>query len=221
MVLPGLTVDQPVRSMVWNGMRQAVQFSARAPSGFPPQTVIGTVTVSRYRVPIGHVNFKVSVRIPGGSGTTSAEPWAPVTGMHRYRRAFISYASADRNEVLKRTQMLAGVGIDFFQDILTIKPGQQWERLLYSEIDRCDLFLLFWSSAARKSQWVAKEVHYALTRKGGRDDVAPAIIPVIIEGPPPVPAPPELAHLHFNDRMVYFMDPGSRGRWWHLRRNRA
>lgn len=31
--------------------------------------------------------------------------------------------------------------------------------------------------------------------------------PVIVEGPPPVPPPPELAHLHFNDPLIYFREP--------------
>jgi hypothetical protein len=54
---------------------------------------------------------------------------------------------------------------------------------------------------------VLKEVQYAMTRNGGDELAPPEILPVIIEGPPPVKAPPELAHLHFNDRMIYFMQP--------------
>ena len=63
-----------------------------------------------------------------------------------------------------------------------------------------------WSSHAKASNWVMKEVGYAIQRKGGDDDSPPDIHPIIIEGPPPVPPPPELAHLHFNDRLIYFMD---------------
>lgn len=37
--------------------------------------------------------------------------------------------------------------------------------------------------------------------------LAPAIRPVILEGPPIVEPWEELAHLHFNDRLVYFMRP--------------
>ncbi len=69
----------------------------------------------------------------------------------------------------------------------------------------CDLFLLFWSNAAKQSDWVLKEVHYALGRKGDDDTAPPEIMPVIIEGPPVVEPPPELAHLHFNDRLLYVM----------------
>jgi hypothetical protein len=44
-----------------------------------------------------------------------------------------------------------------------------------------------------------------VAKKGGVDEAPPEIVPVPIEGPPPVPPPEELAHLHFNHRMLYFM----------------
>jgi hypothetical protein len=118
----------------------------------------------------------------------------------RYTQAFVSYASQDRPKVLPRVQMLGTVGIHFFQDVLDLDPGDRWEQKLYTHIDRCDLFLLFWSRAASQSEWVLREVRYALSRRS-----PPEIRPVIIEGPPIVPPPPELAHLHFNDRLIYFM----------------
>ncbi|MGY4650487.1 toll/interleukin-1 receptor domain-containing protein [Mycobacterium sp. URHB0021] len=151
--LPELLVDDPVQSMVWVGQPRSVQFGVTVPTDSTPQTVIGTVTISRASVPIGRVTFMVNVSEPE-PGLVPGLPSAPRypalrPNYHRYRRAFISYASADRKEVLKRTQMLPGAGIDFFHDILTLDPGQRWERQLYYEIDRCDLFLLFWSSAAK------------------------------------------------------------------------
>jgi len=220
LLLPGLLVDDPVRSMVWNGRPEAVQFGVSVPTSFGPQAVIGTVTISRDLVPIGHLKFKVTVRGPGAMPSPVTKT-APTHGMHHYRRAFISYATTDRNEVLKRTQMLAGVGIEFFQDILTVRPGELWERRLYTEIDLCDLFLLFWSSAAKKSPWVLKEVRYALTLQSGNAFAHPEILPVIIEGPPPVAPPAELAHLHFNDRMIYFMEPRRTSWFSRLSRGRS
>ena len=67
--------------------------------------------------------------------------------------------------------------------------------------------MLFWSTASKESKWVTKEVQYALARKGGDDSRPPEIVPVLIEGPP-VPLPnPELAHLHFNEKLLYYMRP--------------
>jgi len=58
----------------------------------------------------------------------------------------------DRDKVLTRVQMLTAVGIRYFQDVLNLDPGDRWERQIYRRIDECDLFLRFWSSAARESE---------------------------------------------------------------------
>lgn len=204
LTLPGLVIDNPVQFLVWMGRPQSVQFGVTVPEEYRHRSVIGTVTISLESVPIGHVKFKVAVRTDGESDeSTSVQPVAG--GLHRYRKAFISYASFDRSEVLKRVQMLARMEIEYFQDVLALEPGERWERSLYRHIDECDLFLLFWSNAAKASPWVIREVRYAVSRKRGDDDAPPEILPVIIEGPPVVPPPEELAHLHFDDRLLYFM----------------
>ena len=81
----------------------------------------------------------------------------------------------------------------------------RWEKALYKNINNSDLFLLFWSNAAKSSKWVMEEVKYAIGLKEGNDMLPPDIIPIIIEGPPPVSPPGELSHLHFNDHLIYFM----------------
>lgn len=208
LLLPGLVVDQPVQTMVWVHSPQAVQFGVTVPPDRHAGAVIGTVIVSRDAVPIGQLKFTVRVDASGSAGAIAASTVTASTvtaGMHHYRRAFVSYSSADRAEVLKRTQMLAEVGIEFFQDILSLEPGDRWEPAIYQEIDRCDLFLLFWSTAAKASEWVAKEWRYALNRHGGDETAPPQILPVIIEGPPPVSPPAELRSLHFNDPIIYFI----------------
>ena len=107
--------------------------------------------------------------------------------------AFISYAAQDRSEVLRRVQMLPAVGIRYFQDVLDLDPGDRWAKELFRHIDESDVMFLFWSSAAKESDWVQKEWKYGLEKFG--DDF---VLPVIIEGPP-VPEPPEqLKHLHFS-----------------------
>lgn len=108
--------------------------------------------------------------------------------------------------MLKRVQMLARLHIDYFQDILTMEPGERWETKIYKSIDQSDVFFLFWSSAARDSRWVMDEVRYALKRKAADKFAAPEIVPVIIEGPPLVPPPDELRDVHFNDVFVYFFN---------------
>lgn len=100
--------------------------------------------------------------------------------------------------------MLPRAGIEFFHDVLTLEPREKWEKTLYKEIEKSDVFFLFWSNAAKNSEWVMKEVRYALKEKALLGN--PEIVPVIIEGPPPVAPPPELKDIHFNDRFIYFLN---------------
>jgi hypothetical protein len=201
--MPGLEVDDPVASLVWRGRAEAVQFGVHVPPDTATRTVIGTVEVSLDGAPVGHVKFKLSVEADARSAPS--EPQGEQA--RRYTAAFISYASEDRDKVLARVQMLSLQGIRYFQDVLSLEPGDRWMKKIELGIDECDVFLLFWSTEAKRSKWVREEVRYALARKSDDELSPPEIRPVIVEGPPIVEPWEELAHLHFNDRLLYFMSP--------------
>src|SRR5205807_2146204 len=77
----------------------------------------------------------------------------------RHRKAFASYATADRDDVLARIQGIqkAAPELDIFLDVLKLRSGQDWEQKLWNEIPANDIFYLFWSKSASKSKWVEKE----------------------------------------------------------------
>jgi TIR domain len=101
--------------------------------------------------------------------------------------------------------MLSITGLRYFQDVLDLEPGERWSDELERAIREADVFLLFWSSRAKASEWVRREVDFALACQAGDDLSPPEIRPVIIEGPPVIAPWEDLAHLHFNDRVLYFM----------------
>jgi tetratricopeptide (TPR) repeat protein len=202
LTVPDLEIDEPVQSLIWRGRPESIVYAVHVPKDQAPRDIPGTVRVSVDTVPVGHIYFKLSVvGADGGDAGVAVEQQGD--DAHRYRRAFISYATPDRPEVLKRVSMLRLQRIKFFQDLLDIDPGEEWEKRLFSEIDRCDLFLLFWSAAAKASPWVAKEVRRALRRRSEGAGGLPEILPVPIEGPPIVEPPDELQHIHFNDPLLY------------------
>ncbi len=203
LTIRNLTVCDPVQDLTWRGRTEAVQFEVAVPVDCRPQTVIGTALISQDTVPIGQVRFKLKVVGERANVATEAAPAGRAT---RYAKAFVSYASKDRSQVFPRVQMLPAVGIQFFQDVLSLDPGDRWANKLYEYIDESDVLFLFWSTAAKQSEWVEREWRYGLERKG--DDF---IRPVIIEGPPGPAPPPDLAHLHFSDKMLYFVH-AQRGR---------
>ncbi len=197
-------VEPGIQRLVWHGEPAAIQFSIEIPSDVAANNLIGTIYVAQDGIPLGHLKFVIRV-----SSAVQPEPAANcATNLTHYRSAFVSYASHDRSEVLKRVQMLSRLSIPFFQDVLSLEPGERWARALYKSIDDSDVFFLFWSTSAKNSPWVMKEVQSAIERKGGDEFARPEIVPVIIEGPPPVSPPPELAHLHFNDALMSFMQRG-------------
>jgi hypothetical protein len=199
--IPGLEIDEHVASLTWRGRTEAVQFGVHVAPAATAGTVIGTVSISREGIPVGHVKFTLA--IDDAAVSPAAEPQG--IEARRYRSAFVSYASQDRDEVLRRVQMLSVTGLQYFQDVLDLEPGEVWSSRLERAIRDADVFLLFWSSRAKESEWVRKEVDFALACKAGGDLSAPEIRPVIIEGPPVVSPWDDLAHLHFNDRVLYFM----------------
>jgi hypothetical protein len=124
-----------------------------------------------------------------------------------YKSAFVSYASKDRLEVLRRTQALRAA-IEVRQDILDLDPGARWDAALYKWIDEADLFLLCWSRAARDSTWVMKETRYALNRQRRSRGGTPDIVPLVLEPPSQAMPPKWLSHLHFNDLVCSIIAAG-------------
>jgi serine/threonine protein kinase len=202
LTIRGIEVPEPVQELVWLGRPAAVQFEVIVPQDFPIGTsAIGRLVVSRHGISIGYLKF--TLRIEAGAGGQTPEMVGD--DAERFTRAFVSYASQDRAAVLSRLQILRAVGIAYFQDV-DMDPGQRWETELYRQIDGCDLFLLFWSQAAKDSQWVRREVQYAL----GLGERVPEIRPVVIEGPPVPPPWEELAQLHFDDRLLALLAVAAR-----------
>ncbi len=195
----GLGVDEPVQSVVWRGEPTYCQFLVTIPSGTNGQSFFATIRVSVETKLIGSIKFRLS------SDDTASRPTSEPLGNNAksYKYAFVSYAAKDRDEVLKRVQMLEVVRTKFFQDILSLDPGDRWERRLYENIDQCDLFLLFWSQAAKSSAWVIKEAEYALKRQQVDPKREPDLVPVVLEQN--VLPPPSLSAFHFNDRIGYLV----------------
>ena len=128
-------------------------------------------------------------------GRTADEPaMAPQASQRLPRRYFASYASADRTEVLSRLSAVEALGFDVFVDCLDLREGAHWECEVQREVVQRDGFLLFWSSAARASQWVEREWRHRLTHCG-----LDSITPNALERCSP---PAELASLQFGSRML-------------------
>jgi cell division protein FtsZ len=203
-ILPGVMIDNPVQLLRWRGRTESVTFEVFFPKGIQIEKLIGKVIVSQNSIPLGLIRFIIKVQHEENT-IRETQSLAPTGEARHFEKAFISYASQDRSEVLRRVQMLSATRIKFFQDILTLEPGDRWAKQIYRHIDDADVFFLFWSQAAKKSEWVLKETLYALEKKSGNDLNPPEIVPILLEKPVPDP-PDELKDIHFNDKFIYFID---------------
>ncbi len=204
LVLNDIILEESVKNLVWLGDPSYVDFEVNIPESYKGDSVVGKVIICIDTVPVGVIKFKMCIE----EGLKSNEEPAETKSI-KYRNAFISYSSDDREEVLKRVSMLPKLGVNYFCDLLTLKPGDRWSNEVYKYIEDSDVFFLFWSSNAKRSEWVQKEWSHALEIKGIDDSKLPDIIPIVIEGPPPPEPPKELSHLHFNDSFIYFNNVGN------------
>ncbi|MCG8441275.1 MAG: toll/interleukin-1 receptor domain-containing protein [Caulobacterales bacterium] len=202
---PGLSLDAPVQTLIWRGAPNVAYFLASAPADHAGGACFVRVRALIDGVPARTAIFRVTIATPAEGADEPAEGDGVEVGAKRYRSAFLSYAEEDRAKVMEHYQSLKAVGMEVFQDILNLEPGERWRAALFERIARCDVFLLYWSSSAAASEWVVKEAEFAL-QAASLDPVGrPDIIPVLLEGPPPPPPPKGLEHLHFNDPVRYII----------------
>ncbi|WP_194918981.1 toll/interleukin-1 receptor domain-containing protein [Catenulispora rubra] len=102
---------------------------------------------------------------------------------------FISYATADRTEVLKFHQDLLERGIDPFLDIMDILPGDDVVMSINGALERSDFYVLVWSAAARDRYWVNSEISAAMVLEQRRARPFVFIVRLDDSELPPVLAP--------------------------------
>ncbi|MBZ8140910.1 hypothetical protein CLD22_13490 [Rubrivivax gelatinosus] len=183
---PGESARQ---SLVWQGAPVKLSWALRATADAGEGALL-RLDVGIDGIVVARVRLEIVV-----SAAPSPPAAPPVQAMDEpiARRAFASYASADRLRVLDRVAAIRlAAGIEVFLDCHDLHPGRDWRALLERELDGADLFLLFWSDAAAQSGWVRWEYERALQHPGeARMQIHPLDNGV---------APPRaLAHLHMGD----------------------
>ena len=176
--------------LYWAGDISNSSFLILVPAEAKQDVHMGKVELFLGPLKIARLHFNVLV------GDFSSEAEDRTLFEERTKTAFASYASEDRDAVLARIQGRLKLlpELDVFLDVIALRSGQEWACRIEDEIVARDTFYLFWSRFARQSEWVDREWHIALERKG-----LDCIDPVPLEPPTAAPPPPELSCLYFND----------------------
>ena len=187
---PDLIIENSEQHLLWTGNISSTNFLIKVPKDVVKGGKIGTFKI--YADGLLILNFFFEINI--AEKMTSREPIN--INLHRISKAFVSYASLDREKVLSRIQGIQKIApnLEFKMDVKDIRSGQNWKKNIREFIEISDIFYLFWSKNAKDSHCVEKEWRCALKLKG-----IDFIDPVPLESPEDVPPPVELTEKHFND----------------------
>ena len=204
-----LHVAESPQSFAWNGKWAVLRFDVDVPGSLETTQTVLKFDVSIEGLIVARLRPELTI-----SDSVKERDWneRPLTVARAPSKAFASYASTDRREVLGRIRSLQiFTGITVFLDCLSIHPGEQWKPRIEKEILQRDIFWLFWSRHARDSQWVEWEWRTALT-VGSLDYIQPHPL----ESAEIAPPPPELAELQFGTLYESFLSQ-LRSSWWDRR----
>lgn len=183
---PDLPELDEMKTIRWNGKYAARDFQILLPPHYDREQLRLLGRVYSGMTPLTDISLILEICNP--------VPQKVVCEKLRLRTAFVSYASKDRAEVVKRIQGMEAAHMDVFIDVEGLRRGEEYEPRLYQEIRDRDLFFLFWSRNAAKSKWVEKELTYAMEHKPMTQ-----IEPIALEAPDVCPPPESLSNRHFRD----------------------
>ena len=195
----GFMVTPKHKPVLWAGEIGSAGFLIAVPKDALEGAHPATAAIRLNGSQIARMHFTLSVETKPGTSIATAIA-ANVTV---FKKAFASYASQDRDQVIGRVQGMESAfkGLKVFVDVVSLRSGQDWEKELWKRIPEADVFYLFWCRHAKESLWVQKEWQCALATRG-----LDYIDPVPLESADLAHPPPELASKHFNDPLLRFLD---------------
>ncbi|MDQ3686367.1 MAG: SUMF1/EgtB/PvdO family nonheme iron enzyme [Acidobacteriota bacterium] len=193
--MEGVEFNPPSASFFWQKSVHKVEFGMRASRSFNNNIARGRLTVFLGSIILAEV--PLSVRVETHPLPESRAPQRVKEAVSPYRKIFASYSHKDR-EIVEQIEHYAQVlGDKYLRDVTQLRSGEDWERWMKQAIAEADIFQLFWSSNAMRSQYVRLEWEYALSLRR-----ANFVRPTYWETPLPQSEaenlpPDELRRLHF------------------------
>lgn len=95
--------------------------------------------------------------------------------MKRPRRIFLSHSSKDRVFTARLAKVLTAHGVPVFYSRRSIRGAQQWHEEIGRALKECDWFIVVLSPHSCVSDWVKKELLYALTKSRYKNHILPLV----------------------------------------------
>jgi hypothetical protein len=194
--IEGVSIVNPHNQITWTGAVGNVNFVFSVPQEATEGTRKATCFIRMNGLEVARIDFLLRIGRHGNQRDR-----VPVD-LKRYRTAFASYATEDREAVLAHVRGMQKIAphLDVFVDVMKLRSGDLWAEKLNEVIPKVDVFYLFWCGHALRSEWVEKEWRCAYTTRG-----LAFIDPVPLESPELAPPPRELSDKHFNDPILAFI----------------
>jgi len=121
-----LLTKDPEDAILWEGEIDSTSFAVQVPHETALGPQLGWAAIYANSIQIARLNFEVTV------GVQFAEPQSLHLQEKYHHKAFASYASADRDEVLRCIQGMenAALSLNIFVDVHSLRSGQNWEQKL-------------------------------------------------------------------------------------------
>ena len=145
------------KSVVWQGSFTKCSFNYFVPKDIDVDELSCVAMLTVNGVPVGEMRFITRI-------VDAPRQLNPEIIAHKYNKVFISYAHKDEAKVKSFHEGLKLAGIEHFFDRTYLKAGDVFPQVIQDYINSADLFVLFWSENASKSDYVQKERSQALER---------------------------------------------------------
>ncbi|GEM_PF-1860453 len=191
--IPGFQFD-PVRvTVAFTEQWHKFDFKMRAMTADPDDSHKGAITFTVEGLIVAEVPLSVYVSDTAPDPVEAKLDGGAQVAHKPYAAVFCSYSRKDEPIVKRVEKAIKTLGFDYWRDLTTLRPGEDWDDRLLALIEQADIFQLFWSSNSATSNAVRKEWAHALKVGTNR---ANFIRPVFWEQPMPAP-PQELGHINF------------------------
>ena len=90
-------------------------------------------------------------------------------------KVFLSYSAADRELARELVSRLRAEGFDVWQ-FDELAPGDNWALAIGKALEESDAMIVLLSPDAAKSEWVEREVEYALTSPRYKNRLLPVVV---------------------------------------------
>ena len=145
------------KSVIWQGSFTKCSFDYFVPNDIDVDELSCVSILTVNDIPIGEMRFITRI-------VETPRILNPEIIAHKYNKVFISYAHKDEAKVKSFHEGLKLAGIEHFFDRAYLKAGDVFPQVIQDYINSADLFVLFWSENASKSEYVDKERKQALKR---------------------------------------------------------